>query len=52
MRTLTLACTLRDGTTHTWHVAKRPRYIGSWMMQQLPYGTNFHGATFACTQAS
>jgi hypothetical protein len=38
-----LTITLRDGASHSFVVAKMPRHYGSWLMQQLPYGTNFQG---------
>lgn len=41
-----LTITLRSGETHSFDVAKMPRHWNSWLMQQLPYGTVFTGATF------
>lgn len=54
MKTFRLTITLRDGEAHTfaYRGRRRPRFIGSWLMQQMPYGTDFQGATFACELAS
>lgn len=41
-----LTITLRDGTAHTETVKKMPRFWKSWLMQRMPYGTDFYGATF------
>ena len=44
----TVEVTLRDGSVHLIrkHVGPVPRHAYSWAMQQLPYGTDFRGATF------
>lgn len=42
-----LTITLATGEVHSFDVAKMPRYYNSWLMQQLPYGTVFTGATFS-----
>jgi hypothetical protein len=42
-----LTITLASGQTHTEEVAKLPRFYKSWLMQRMPYGTDFYGATFA-----
>lgn len=40
-----LTITLRSGESRSFEVAKMPRYAGSWLMQQMPYGTDFGGMT-------
>jgi hypothetical protein len=42
-----LTITLSSGEAHSFDVAKMPRHYASWLMQQLPYGTVFQGATFS-----
>ena len=44
---ITLAITLSSGERHEFTVSRMPRAWKSWLMQQLPYGTSFQGATFA-----
>lgn len=44
MQTLTI--TLADGTEHSRTVRRPVRSWKSWLMRQLPYGTDFQGATF------
>jgi hypothetical protein len=41
-----LTITLRDGTSETFTRAKMPRHWKSWLMHQLPYGSDVQGATF------
>jgi hypothetical protein len=41
-----LTITLADGTSHSEAVERMPRSWKSWLMQRLPYGTVFTGATF------
>lgn len=41
-----LRITLRDGREYAWITAKMPRHWKSWVMQQLPYGTDFQGASW------
>lgn len=41
-----LTVTLATGVVHSFDVVKLPRHYASWLMQQLPYGTVFTGATF------
>jgi hypothetical protein len=43
---MTLTITLSNGDSHSFEVDKRPRYWQSWLMHQLPYGTDFQGAQF------
>lgn len=47
-----LSITLSDGTTESWTVAKTPRHWKSWVMQRMPYGTDFFGCTFSRTLES
>ena len=42
-----LSITLADGTTRSWDVAKLPQHWKSWVMQHMPYGTDYAGATWA-----
>lgn len=44
--TCRLTITLADGAAHSFEVDRMPRHWNSWLMQQLPYGTVFLGATF------
>lgn len=44
--TARLTVTLKDGTAHSFEVVKMPRAWTSWVMQQMPYGTDYFGATF------
>jgi hypothetical protein len=38
---------LADGTKHVWLVgSKRPRYINSRAMDDMPYGTQYLGCTW------
>lgn len=41
-----LQITLRDGTTYRFEQVKLPRHWKSWLMQQVPYGTDFMGCRF------
>jgi hypothetical protein len=41
-----LTLTLADGTVHAARVDRMPRFWKSWLMQRMPYGTDFYGATF------
>lgn len=43
---LNLSVTLNDGTTHTFTAKKMPRTWKSWVMQQMPYGTDYFGCQF------
>lgn len=42
----TLTITLNTGEAHSFTVDRMPRHWKSWLMQQLPYGTTFTGASF------
>jgi hypothetical protein len=42
----TLRITLADGTARTFTVASLPKHWKSWLMAQMPYGTDFVDATF------
>ena len=44
-----LKITLRDGTEHSFEVERMPRNWASWVMRQMPYGTDFRGAQFRRT---
>ena len=48
----TLTITLRDGTEHSFEVDAMPRHWKSWVMRQLPWGTDVHGAEFSRTSVS
>jgi hypothetical protein len=40
---------LADGTEHVWQIADhpvRPRHWKSWVMGELPYGTEYFGCTW------
>ena len=39
-----VSITLSDGSVHTWGPLPRPRFVGSWAMRQLPYGTDLQGS--------
>jgi hypothetical protein len=41
-----LSVILADGTRHDFERAKMPRHWKSWVMQQMPYGTDFYGCRF------
>ncbi len=41
-----LTITLSDGATLRRTVTRMPTNWKSWLMRQLPYGTDFQGATF------
>jgi hypothetical protein len=43
----TLTITLRSGEAQSFTVAKMPAHWKSWLMRQLPYGTDFQGASFS-----
>lgn len=45
-RSYRLTITLRTGERHSFERPTCPRCWKSWLMQQLPYGTDFYGATF------
>lgn len=47
----TLTIVLADGTTHSETVKRMPRTWKSWLMQRMPYGTTFQGATFSRTSS-
>lgn len=47
-----LTITLQDGTTHSFEVDAMPRHYASWLMRQMPYGTDFHGAQFSSARVS
>jgi hypothetical protein len=42
-----LSITLSDGKQYTFRLKHRHAYWKSWLMQQLPYGTDFLGAEFS-----
>lgn len=44
---MTLTITLRSGESYSFTVDHRPRHWKSWVMQQLPYDTDYLGCTFA-----
>lgn len=41
-----IGCTLADGTVHSFDVDKMPKFWKSWVMQRLPYYTDYFGCTF------
>jgi hypothetical protein len=41
-----LSITLQSGETHEFTVKRMPRTWKSWVMQQVPYGTDFYGCSF------
>lgn len=41
-----LTVTLLDGASHSFDVETVPQHWKSWVMHQLPYGTNFGGCTW------
>lgn len=45
--TARLSVTLADGTVYAYDVVKMPRAWKSWVMQQVPYGTEFFGCTWS-----
>lgn len=47
-----LTITLRDGTEHSFEVEAMPRHWKSWVMRQMPWGTDFHGAEFSHARVS
>ena len=47
-----LTVTLRDGTAHSFEVDSMPRHWASWVMRQMPYGTDFLGAEFSSARVS
>jgi hypothetical protein len=42
-----MAVTLADGSYREWIVAKAPRYWQSWVMRQMPSGTDYQGAQWS-----
>jgi hypothetical protein len=47
-----LTITLRDGAVHSFEVDAMPRHWASWVMRQLPYGTDVLGAKFSSARVS
>ena len=45
--TVTIAITLRDGTSYSATSKRLPRYWKSAAMQLAPYGTDYRGCTFS-----
>jgi hypothetical protein len=43
-----LTLTLTDGTRRSFELARMPKHWQSWLIQQLPYGTPYTGASFTC----
>lgn len=41
-----LTITLNTGESHSFEVPRIPRAWKSWLMQQLPYGSDFYAAVF------
>lgn len=49
---IVLTITLRDGTEHRFETNAMPRHWKSWVMRQMPYGTDFLGAQFSQARVS
>lgn len=43
---ITLTIRLGNGAEHSFRVQRMPRNWKSWLMQQVPYGTDLRGCTF------
>lgn len=41
-----LSVTLADGERYEFRAAKMPRHWKSWVMQQMPWDTNYVGSRF------
>lgn len=41
-----LTITLNTGKSHSFEVKRMPRAWKSWLMRQLPYGSDFYAAVF------
>lgn len=41
-----LRITLNTGESHSFEVKRMPQHWKSWLMQQLPYGSDFYAAVF------
>jgi hypothetical protein len=44
---MTITITLADGSSHSFSVKFQPRNWKSWLMHQMPYGTDLQGCTFS-----
>jgi hypothetical protein len=42
-----LQITLRSGETHSFTVSRVPRHWKSWVMDQLPYGTDYYACKWS-----